>query len=641
MCPPCRPRQTCVIGSLPTGQRVTSFFAAGPGRGVVACLTAIAVLAAQLPVHAIMGTPAAAQGLMSRADYEACQGADEAGFRRAIESLTLKGLQAGVASIDYRAVVGDEWRRSNMDDLIDKQVDQSVNEVREETSWGRLLQSLASKERAQELATTVAERVYKSESVKHGIETLAGGVGRAVGRRIEMATADTAEPAMNCMQAFLGQRYGTTVARVVSRDAGNAYKLDPSKTEISTGALIAESAGGIAGAVILVVRRQLANMASRVGARVVGSVLSRLVTVVAGGIGVVLIAKDIWDFRHGVLPIIATEMKSPTTKEKVQDELAAAIRDQINDNLKEISARTAERVVDVWQEFRRAHAKVLALADTNADFKRFLENVRPEALARLDEVVSIIMAGEGEPAVLKRLADGTLDTAVNRMSAPAFEIARDQKSIEAALAWTTLAGDRIGQVVEWELFKKAKPADLTRATLNRLLDLNDRIATPRLAAIKPLARAALFELDDRDLRTIGRALGEAELESLATYHSALEKTAATRVLRSVAQTPAKMQVLARASVRDAILASKDQAAAVGMVLKANDVFDPAALNDHVTLVTSGRVSPILMWEVHGTAVSVAAVTSLLLLLALLRLMFGRRPRVIVRHAGAPPIRSRR
>ena len=30
----------------------------------------------------------------------------------------------------------------------------------------------------------------------------------------------------------------------------------------------------------------------------------------------------LWDLRHGVLPIIATEMKSTETKSKVQDELA-------------------------------------------------------------------------------------------------------------------------------------------------------------------------------------------------------------------------------------------------------------------------------------------------------------------------------
>ncbi len=615
-------------------------------RRFIGGLTCLAVVLAQLPAGLVGARPAAAQGVTSRADYEACQTNDEAAFKRAIEALTHKGLQTGLSGIDYRAVVAEEWRRIGMDEQIDKQVDQAIGEVRDETSWGRLIQSLGSKERAQELAVSVAERVFKSEAMRTNIETLAGGVGRAIGKRIEVATADTAEPAMACMQAFLGQRYGATVARAVSRDAGKAYQVDPSKAggEVNTGQILTESAGGITGAVILVVRRQLANMASRVGARVVGSVLSRLVSVVAGGVGLVLIAKDIWDFRHGVLPIISTEMKSRATKEKVQDELASAIREQINDNLKEISARTADRVVEVWQDFRRAHAKVLSLAEANPAFKQFLDGLKPESLARLDEAVGLIVAGEGEPAVLKRLADGSLDTIVNRLPATAFDIARETKSVETALAWSQLAGERLGQVVEMELYRKAKPSGFTRASLTRLLDIGDRIAVPRLAAIEPAARTALLELDDRDLRTLGRGLTEPELESLAAYHAALEKAAATRVLRAVAQTPAKMKVLARASVRDGILASKDQAAAVAMMLKADDVVDIAGLNDHFALVTSGRVSPVLLWEKHTVAVSLAGAVSALLLLFLLRLVFPRRPRVIVQQApskSAPPIRSPR
>ena len=198
---------------------------------------------------------------------------------------------------------------------------------------------------------------------------------KALGKRIELATSDTAEPAQQCMQAFLGPRYGSTVARVVSKDAGKEYAIDPTKAsaEVSTANVLAEGAGGITGAVILLVRRQLANMASRVGARIVGSVLSRVVASVAGGVGIVLIAKDIWDFRNGVLPIIATEMKSRDTKDKVQVELASAIKEQIGENLKEISAKTADRVVDIWRDFRRAHAKVLELADAHPAFKAFIE----------------------------------------------------------------------------------------------------------------------------------------------------------------------------------------------------------------------------------------------------------------------------
>ena len=133
--------------------------------------------------------------------------------------------------------------------------------------------------------------------------------------------------------------------------------------DVSAGSVLKETSGGLAGATILIVRRQLANLATRVGQRIVGSVLSRLVSVVAGGVGLVLIAKDIWEFRNGVLPIIATEMKSPATKEKVREELASTLAEQMNDHVKDIASAAADHVIEVWQTFRRAHALVLRIAD--------------------------------------------------------------------------------------------------------------------------------------------------------------------------------------------------------------------------------------------------------------------------------------
>ena len=69
---------------------------------------------------------------MTRAEYEACQARDENGFRAAIEALTRRGLEAGLANVDYKALVADEWRRGNIDDVIDREVDRAIGEVREE-----------------------------------------------------------------------------------------------------------------------------------------------------------------------------------------------------------------------------------------------------------------------------------------------------------------------------------------------------------------------------------------------------------------------------------------------------------------------------------------------------------------------------
>ena len=574
---------------------------------------------------------AQAASAMTRADYEACQAGEEAGFRAAIEQLTRRGLEAGLADVDYKALVADEWRRGNIDDLIDREVDRAIGEVREESSWFKLWSTLASREKAQELATTAAERVYRAEAMKKAIEVLATGLGKEIGKRIELATIDTGGPARQCMEAFLGRRYGTTLARIVADGAGKEYSLDASKggAKVSTGQVLIEGSEGIAGTVVLVVRRQLASMATRIGQRIVGSILSRVVSVVAGGIGLVLIAKDIWDFRHGVLPIIAEEMKSKATKDKVREELAKSMAEQIHDSVKDIAEKTAERVVEIWQEFRRAHAKVVELAERQEGFRRFLETVKADDMARLDEIVGLVLAGEGERGVLKRLNDGTLHRAITGLPPGSMEIARETRSLETALKWSAVAGASLPKVVDYEVHRRARPEDFSTAGLQRLLGLEDRLAVTRLASLTPAARTQLFELETAELRSLARVLDEVELDSLSRYMTGLDKPSAHRVLRAVVQTPARMAELGKPRVRDAILASSDQAAAVGMMLQASAMPDPTQMMEHLRLVLAGRVSPLLLWERHPASLAATAVLALALIMMMKRLLFGTRPKIIV------------
>jgi hypothetical protein len=603
-------------------------------RSTVSCLSAAAFLLAQAPTALLAQAPAVrAAAPVSRADYEACQAQNEQGFRSAIEALTLKGLEAGVAKLDYRSLVADEWRREKLDEVIDRQVDEAVAQVRDESTWFQLWSSIASRERAQQLATSAAERVYRSDAMKKAIERVAAGVGKEIGKRIELAVIDTAGPATQCMQAFLGRRYGTTVAGVVSADAGKEYGIDPAKggAQVGSSQVLVEGKEGIAGAVVLVARRQLSSMAARIGQRVIGSVLSRLVSAVAGAVGVVLIAKDVWDFRHGVLPIVADEMKSRITKDKVRDEIAKAISEHINDGLRDIADRTAERVVDIWLEFKRAHAKVLELADRNEAFKRLLDTIRPANLPRLDEVVAILLASEGEAGVIRRLGDGTLNIAVSALPPAALDIAREVRSLETALRWSAVAGDSLPKVVELEIHRRAAPESFSKASLQRLLGLGDRLAAVRLAALQPAARDTLFELEGTALVKLARGLDEPQLESLARYLTGLEKASAQRVLSVVAQSPTRMSELASPRVREAIIASRDQAAAVAMMLQVASLPDPSVLIAHGRLVLDGRVSPVLLWEKHGFVLAAAALFALMLLLMLKRLMFGTRPRIIVQQ----------
>jgi hypothetical protein len=583
-------------------------------RAAISVLTALSVVSASV-------LPSFAAAELSRADYESCQSRDEASLKDAIAAISTDALKAGVKTVDYKALVGDQWRKSGLDDIIDKRVDFAVDEVKNETSWTERLQSLANAEASQKLATSVAERVYRSDAVKVAMEDLATGVAKEVGKSIEFASTDAAEPVLACLKAFVGPRYGTAVAQAVAGDAGRDLSVDPAKGtgDVSAGAVLKQSGGGIAGATILIVRRQLANIATRVGQRIVGSVLSRLVSVAAGGVGLVLIAKDIWEFRNGVLPIIATEMKAKATKEKVQDEIATTISDQINEHVKEIGVASADHVVEIWQTFKRAHALVLKLAEGDESFRTFLDGLKSAALPRLDEVVSLLVAGEGEASVLKRLADGSLNQAVHVMPEQGLDIARETKSVAKALAWTALAGDKLATVIDLEIYRHADPADLTRAGLDRILALDDRTAITRLVAAPRGARDVLLGLETSDLKPLAKSLSEAELATLASYLSGLPTGPREKVLRAVAANPHKMQVLASARVRDAIIASSDQAAAADMMLRTTTAFSPREIADDAVMAWEGRINPWLVWEKHPAGVAAGAGIAFILLFWLRRL----------------------
>lgn len=594
-------------------------------RAVLSSLLALSLVLPQfLPVIAATGQTSATSGL-TKADYEACQSREDAAFRLAIETITLDALKKSLATFDIRAGVGDAWRANGMDETLDKRVDIAVSEISSETSWAELLRSLADSTKAQDLAKNVAERVYRSEAVKAGIEAVASDVSRKLATSMEFASQDAAGPAIACIKAFLGTRYGTAVAGAVTNQAEKEFGVDADKGKagVGAGSVIAQSSEGITGAAILLVRRSLANMAQRVGQRMVGSVLSRLVSVAAGGVGAVLIAKDIWELRTGVLPIIASEMKAKGTKDQVQAELAKSITEQIGDHVKDIAGKSAQHIVEIWQDFRRAHAKSLDLADRNDAFRTFLDLTSPANLPRLDEVVALLLAAEGEPSIAKRLSDGTLDTAVNVLPVPGMDIARDTRSIETGLKWSAIAGPLLPKIVELELHRRANPGDFTKVSLGQLMGLDDKVSITRLASLSREARETLFALDTAELKMLARALSEAELSTLAGYLTGLDSKPRDRVLRAIALNPGKMRILGSARVRDAVIASRDQSSAVDMMLRA-DVSSPATILTDAKLALDGQISPILIWERHPVAVVASIIPLLIVLLLLRRIVMPRR-----------------
>jgi hypothetical protein len=221
---------------------------------------------------------------------------------------------------------------------------------------------------------------------------------------------------------------------------------------------------------------------------------------------------------------------------------------------------------------------------------------------------------------------------VTNLDASARQIAREQRSLATALAWAAVAGAALPKVVDLGLYRRADPRSFTEGSLERLLALEDRTAIPRLAALSSAARETLFELPPPELKTLARALDDDQLASLARYLSGLARPASERVLHAVAQTPARMAELARPGVEHAILASRDQQAAVGVMLNASSLPNPVQIVEAAGLALDGRVSPWLLWEKYPLTVLALGAVALLLAAMVKRLVFPGHGAMPANHA---------
>ena len=186
------------------------------------------------------------------------------------------------------------------------------------------------------------------------------------------------------------------------------------------------------------------------------------------------------------------------------------------------------------------------------------------------------------PAKAKPASCGGSTTA--RSARPSTSCRRRQWTLRARHARSTPAssGRRspatdLPKVVELSLYRRTQPDQLSRASLQRLLALEDQLAIVRLASIDRAARDTLFELNDTDLKNLARSLTEDELSSLSRYLTGLQKEPRERVLRAVAANPAQIHSLSSDRVRQAVVASTDQSAAVSMMLRSGGGLDPGAI----------------------------------------------------------------
>jgi hypothetical protein len=587
---------------------------------------AMASLVCQAPRVAVAQTPQVVT-------IDECRNLNDVEVRERIRDVAAKSLASELTEINFAALVNAHWAKADVNARIDREVDAAVAQVRADTSWTDRAYSTVSQSAAKRYATAVADKTYNSEGFKDALNEMATGVARDAGAQIEKATAKISNPIIACVQTALQSRYGGAIAQVFAHESQKNLEASAGQpgVKIETTDLVAANAQSISGMVLVVTRRVIGKVVQSVGTRIAGVVASRIVSSVVGIVGLALIAKDIYEAGEGVFPIIAERMKSDETKLLIKDEIGKTIQQDIGQQVGQIAQETAERLYAVWLDFKQKYNRLLSLSEKNASFGEFLKDRRLDQLGKLGQIVDILYGTEGEKKLMERISNGSLNRALLDLSDAGLVIAEEQKSIDKALRWTALAGKELPRVVDLGVYRWLPLEGLTAETLQKILSINDKIAVARIANLDAKSRDLILSFPTDQMREFARRLNDRQLGAFADYQRNLEPNAAKRLLRAVTDDPSVMLDLTTEGIREAIFGSRDQLAALNMIIHDDaSLFNYSRIFKDAQLVEKGLVSYRVFWERYWVAVLVAGFVLLILLSWLRRLLFGR-PQVIIRE----------
>ena len=554
-----------------------------------------------------------------------CRALDDADVHNRIRELATTSFKTELTAIDYPALVNKYWVKADVGARIDREVDAAIAAVRADSSWPDRAYSTISKTAAGRYAAAVADKTYNSEGFKAALNELATGVAKDAGAQIEAATAKVSNPIVACVQTALQSRYGGAVAQVFVQESQKNLeaRAEQPAVKIGTADLVLNNAGSISGIVLIVTRRIIASLVESIGSRIAGVVASRIVSSVAGLVGLALIAKDIYEAGEGVFPIVAGQMKSDETKTVIKDEIGKTIQADITQQVGNIAQETSDRIYSVWLDFKQKYKLLLALSEKNAAFADVLKNARLDQVGKLGQIVEILHGSEGENRIFERAADGSLTRALLDLNDAGLAIAAERKSLADGLRWTAVAGQDLPRVVDTGIYRWLSPDGLSHETLGKLLAFDDRIALGRIAKLTPEQRELILSLPGGQMRDFARKLSDPQLAAFADYQRRLEPAAARALMRAVIETPSVMQELSGEGLQRAIYNSRDQLAALNMVIHADaTLLSYGRIVKDAELVRNGDVGYRVFWERYWPSLALAGFLVLLLLSWLRRLLFG-------------------
>lgn len=476
-----------------------------------------------------------------------CNRIEHGQLRNEIEAHVLAVLQNEAKPFDVDAIVARAWAELHMDAAIDAEVKRAVDSLMQSEDYLNRLLSGWWPEKAEEYAERVANDAFGSPGFRAKLDALSVLIGREVAKQVEAQFAQAASVALLCLQAYVGERYSQTFFELFAsrvQQETQTLVLDPlpvSSPDVQVDHRLALT--GVATIVVTQLIHRLSvklseKLAQRVAGRIVGRILGRagssFIPVAGWVVGIGLIIYDLWEGGQGALPQIQEALQSEEVKQKIRQEIADAVRDDLPEQASIIALETAASLIEQWQGFCNDYAYVCMVAEENDDFRRLLQDTTLNEVESVARLINFYMHQLGRAELDRALADGSLSHLLT-MPDVAFMILSEIHSTDETLAWVRLAGDALERVAAWGVHRRARPEEFTPATFTTFISLPQEEMARKLLALSADKRAALLELPRDTLIQLLDMQPVADLDWLAGYLLVSDQRQAQEAAAEVAE----------------------------------------------------------------------------------------------------------
>ena len=456
-----------------------------------------------------------------------CEQVEEELLLSDLNRISQSVLEREKSGLDLDRIVEENWAELDLDSVVDKAVDDATERVRDERGTLDRIFSGWSEEKAKDFAEAIANYAFDSPEFRNAIDSLSSAIVEDLTAEIHLMTVKSASSAFLCVKEFIGAKFSDVMSEVLedstkawleSLELGN-IEGETDFVELGDRTLSIVGIGAIVGTQIAnaVASRVAQGILGRVVTRILGRAASAVVPVAGWVIGGALIVFDVYQAWEGSLPQIQEDLKSESVKETIRSEVVSVVDQELTNSMPGISQSVTIEIYRRWRSFLQDFEHVLRLAENNEDFRLLLDDVTPDQIDKLSELVELTTDVLGIEWLARIISNGVFKLILDLPRA-SFKILRDTSDPGLVLRWAQVAEERIVGVAETELYKYASPEMVgDRENLEKILALKDPLIIQDLMQRGKDEREALLGLPTIQTQWILTLLSRSQTDWVSSY----------------------------------------------------------------------------------------------------------------------------